>query len=138
MSRNSKRRRAVKKQELNNQTSIKNEITRDKTPVIEKDNNGNVTHKIIYTGESKQEYWIEYDSNLPIHMYSISGYECWWKYNNVGNISDFWDNTGYQEKYKYYKNDIVICTNNYNENTKKVINRNKYKYITRELFMAII
>lgn len=54
-------------------------------------------------------------------------------YNGKGNISLYWDNSGYQEEYRYYARNLIICTTSYGEKIKKkVVNE---KFITRDIFI---
>lgn len=92
---------------------IKHFIDHDSEWWIDYDERGNIIHKkIIYkTPELKGrilEFWIEYNENgNETHFVRNDGFECWCMYNNKGNISSYWDVTGYNEKYTYYRGGVV-------------------------------
>lgn len=114
---------------------LSKEITKSKLPEVKRDTCGNVLYSSQYIGDEKFEYWMDYnDDRQPVSYRDSRGNEWKCKYNSIGNISNFWDNTGYEEQYNYYKNNIVIRTDIYGGKIKKVIDREKYK-ITRDLFI---
>ena len=136
MSRSRKRhsRQSFIKKKPNISYKLSQDITRDKSPEIKRNINKDVIYNMVYIDDEKFEYWVEYDEKCrPIYYYNSRGYEWKCKYNNKGNISDYWDNTGYQEQYKYYMNNIVICTTSFGNKIKKIIDRNRI--ITRDVFI---
>lgn len=101
---------------------------------VVKNDNGNLTHNTEYFRGEKREYFIEYyKEGLPNHFISNYGYEWWCQYNSLGNIYRFWDNTGYEEEYKYCKGGIVICKSTEGI-IKKRIDRKSFPVITRYIF----
>ena len=117
---------------------VSQDITKNKNPEVKRDTSGNIIYASQYIGDEKFEYWIEYNANKqPIHYQDSRGNEWNCKYNSKGNISNFWDNTGYDELYSYYKNDIVIRTNSFSESVKKIIDRERCK-ITRDVFINAV
>lgn len=115
--------------------NVSKEITKDKSPETKRNSHGDIIYCKKYVGDEKFEYWIEYnDNHCPIYYHNTRGYEWRCRYNNKGNISDYWDNTGYEEQYKYYINNIIICTTSFGEKIKKVINRSE-RLITRDIFI---
>lgn len=115
--------------------SLSQEITQDKSPVVKRNSFGDVIYSMQYIGYEKFEYWIEYDEDRrPLSYIDTRG--CSWKckYNSKGNICDYWDYSGYQESYRYYKNNLVICTNSFGNKIKKKVITNKY--VTRDLFIS--
>jgi YD repeat-containing protein len=110
------------------------EITKDKSPIVRYNAVGDIVYSMQYIGDEKFEYWLEYDNENRIIGYLNSRGEEWrCKYNSKGNISDFWDNTGYFEKYSYYKNGLIIREDSSGEKVKKHIVRTIP--ITREVFI---
>lgn len=114
---------------------LSREITKDKTPVIERDELGNITHGTIYIGDDKLDYYIDYIDRRPIRYRDTRGRSWWIKYNSLGNISMYWDYTGYTEEYRYYANELVICTTSFGNKIKKHIKREPNKYISRDVFI---
>ena len=114
---------------------LSKEITKDKTPVVERNDNGDVIHGITYTGMNKFEYWVKYDDTKPIRYTDNMGRSWGARYNSLGNISDYWDYTGYEEVYKYYANELVICTTSTGMKIKKHVKRIEGKPITRDVFV---
>lgn len=114
---------------------VSQELTKSKAPEVKRDASGNIIYSSQYIGDEKFEYTVEYNSDKqPVHYNDSRGGEWWIKYNSKGNISNFWDNTGYEEVYNYYKNDIVISTDSFGTSTKKIIDRERCK-ITRDVFL---
>ena len=115
--------------------SLSQEITKDKSPEVKRNTFGDIIYSMQYIGDEKYEYWIEYDEcRRPISYKNSRGYSWNCKYNSKGNISSFWDYTGYQEDYKYYARNLVICTTSFGEKIKKrVIADNP---ITRNMFIT--
>ena len=114
---------------------LSKEITKSKLPEVKRDTCGNVLYSSQYIGDEKFEYWIDYnDDRQPVSYRDSRGNEWKCKYNSNGNISNFWDNTGYEEVYNYYKNDVVISTDSYGIRIRKVIDRERCK-ITRDVFL---
>lgn len=114
--------------------TLARDITKDKTPKIERNVFGDVTYSMQYIGDEKFEYWVSYNENrCPINYHDTRGrtWDC--LYNKKGNISFYWDNSGYQEDYKYYAKNLVICTDSFGSKIKKKVPRDKP--ITRELFI---
>ena len=95
----------------------------------------NLDNRVLWLQGEVDEYWIEYDEcRRPISYKNSRGYSWNCKYNSKGNISSFWDYTGYQEDYKYYARNLVICTTSFGEKIKKrVISDNP---ITRNMFIT--
>ena len=114
---------------------VSKDLTKDKSPEVKRDASNNIIYSSQYIGDEKFEYWVEYNSDKqPIHYHDSRGGEWWIKYNSKGNISNFWDNTGYEEVYNYYRSDVVISTDSYGVQIKKVIDRERCK-ITRDVFL---
>lgn len=114
---------------------VSKDITKNREPEIKRDSRGNVIYSSQYLGDDKFEYWVDYDVyNRPIKYTNSRGYEWSCLYNSKGNISKFWDNTGYEETYKYYANNLVICTDSFFNRTRKNIDKSR-GYITREVFL---
>lgn len=113
------------------------ELTKDRSPILRKNKNGDITYSMQYVGDEKYEYWIVYDdSRRPIKYIDSRGYTWSCTYNSKGNISTYWDNSGYSEVYRYYANGLVICTNSYGVKTKKKITRDeRLKFISRNSFI---
>ena len=134
------RRRHIKKDNTNKKQSpvsykVNKELTKNKMPESKRDQHGNIIYASQYVGDEKFEYWIDYnDDNQPIRYHDSRGSQWNCKYNSKGNISDFWDSSGYEEKYSYYKNNTVICTTSYGESIKKTIERTNMG-ITRDIFI---
>ena len=117
---------------------VSKDLTKNKSPEVKRDTSGNVIYASQYIGDEKFEYWIEYNSNKqPIHYHDTRGNEWWVKKKKKNNICNFWDNTGYEEVYNYYKNDIVIRVDSYGGSIKKIIDRERCK-VTRDIFINTI
>lgn len=133
-----KKRNSSYRKKITNPVSYKlsQDLTKNKAPEVKRDTAGNILYSCQYINDEKFEYWIDYnDNNQPLHYRDSRCGEWWVKYNSKGNISHFWDNTGYEEVYNYYKNDIVISTDSYGISIKKIIDRERCKFITREVFL---
>lgn len=117
--------------------SLSKEITMDKTPEVKRNSFGDVIYSMQYIGYEKFEYNIEYD-NLRRPLSYIDSRGCSWgcKYNNKGNISHYWDYTGYTEEYRYYANNLVICTTSFGDKIKKRIEKFDGRFITRDIFIS--
>lgn len=116
--------------------SLSKEITKDKSPEIKRNQFGDVIYNMQYIGYERFEYWVEYDNcRRPISYRDTHG--CSWncKYNGKGNISSYWDYSGYQEDYRYYANKLVICTTSFGDKIKKKVISNG-RPITRDLFIS--
>lgn len=114
---------------------LSHEITKDKSPITKRNDNGDLIYSCQYIGYEKFEYNIDYDtSRRPIKYQDSRGasWEC--IYNGKGNICYYWDNTGYEESYKYYARNLVICTTSFGNKIKKKVVSNKF--ITREIFIC--
>lgn len=115
--------------------NLSQDITKDKTPEVRRNAFGEVTYSMQYIEDEKFEYWVEYDKDgRPINYKDTRGYMWNCVYNAKGNISLFWDNSGYQEEYRYYARNLVICTTSFGEKIKKKIVSNE-RFITRDLFI---
>lgn len=114
--------------------SVSKDLTKDKSPKVERNTFGDVTYSMQYVGDEKFEYWITYDeSRRPLSYKDTRGQSWNCKYNSKGNIANYWDYSGYQEDYRYYINNIVICTTSFGEKIKKRIKTDKF--ITRDTFI---
>jgi len=111
------------------------DITKNKEPKEKRDKHGNIIYASMYVGDELLEYWVEYN-NLCQPVYYYDSRHNWWKckYNNHNNIAYYWDNTGYEEIYNYYRNNVVIRTDSFGNKVKQVIDINKL--ITRDLFIT--
>lgn len=115
---------------------IAKDLTKVKDPITKLDNNGNIIYSAIYVEDEKFESWIDYNTiGQPIHYHDSRGCEWWTSYNSKNNISDYWDNTGYQESYHYYVGNVVIRHDSFGCKEKKIIDRTKVN-ITREVFIT--
>lgn len=115
--------------------SLSKDITKDKSPKVKKNTAGDIIYNMQYIGDEKFEYWLDYDEQRRPIKYKDTRGRIWnCIYNSKGNISYYWDNSGYQEIYKYYANELVICTNSFGDKVRKKVRRNKY--ITRNVFIA--
>lgn len=111
------------------------DITKDKSAEVKRDTHGNVIYNGIYVDDEKFEYWVDFDENNRPFQYRDSRGNSWkCMYNSMGNISVYWDNSGYEEYYKYYANNLVICTTSYGDKIKKRIERGS-RPITRDVFI---
>lgn len=114
--------------------NLSRDITKDKTPEVKRNTFGDVIYSMQYVGDEKFEYWVDYDENRrPISYKDTRGHSWNCTYNGKGNISLYWDNSGYQEEYRYYARNLVICTTSYGEKIKKKVNNDKF--ITRDVFI---
>lgn len=115
--------------------SLSQDITKDKSPEVKRNSHGDVIYSMKYIGDEKLEYWVDFDEkNRPTHYRDSRGNDWKCMYNSKGNISIYWDNTGYEEYYKYYANNLVICTTSFGEKIKKCIDRES-RFITRDIFI---
>lgn len=138
MSRSRKRKRNTiniqKKSKPTFSYNLSQDITKDRTPEVKRNVFGDVIYSMQYIGDEKFEYWVEYDKNRrPINYKDTRGrtWDC--VYNGKGNISLYWDNSGYQEEYRYYARNLVICTTSFGEKIKKKVSNDKF--ITRDVFI---
>lgn len=114
--------------------NLSQDITKDKTPEVKRNTFGDVVYSMQYIGDEKFEYWIEYDENRRAISYKDTRGHSWnCIYNGKGNISLYWDNSGYQEEYRYYARNLVICTTSFGEKIKKRVSNDKF--ITRDIFI---
>lgn len=144
MGRNNKRKKYYRSNfnHLNNRISkptishdLSKEITKDKSPIVKRNSFGDVIYNMQYIGDEKFEYWVEYDDNRrPLSYKDTRGCSWYCKYNGKGNICNYWDYSGYQEDYRYYANNLVICTTSFGEKIKKKVITNN-KFITRDIFI---
>ena len=115
--------------------NLSKDITKDKTPEIKRNTFGDVIYSMQYIGDEKFEYWVDYDENRrPISYKDTRGHTWNCMYNGKGNISLYWDNSGYQEEYRYYARNLVICTTSFGEKIKKKVSSTE-KFITRDIFI---
>lgn len=116
--------------------NVSKDITKNKLPEIKRNTIGEVIYSSQYIGDEKFEYWVEYDESgfCPVRYHDSRGYEWKCKYNSKGNISDFWDNTGYQEAYLYYTGNTVVRIDSFGCKVKKRIDRTQRR-ITRTVFI---
>ena len=114
--------------------SVMVDITKNREPIVKRNPRGDVIYSAKYVGDEKFEYWVEYDTCArPLAYCDSRGYEWKCKYNTKGNISDFWDNRGYTERYCYYANNLIVREDSFGNKVKKHIPRDKF--ITRETFL---
>lgn len=114
--------------------NLSKDITKDRSPEVKKNRYGDIIYSMMYVEDEKFEYWVDYDEKRrPIKYKDSRGYTWSCIYNSKGNIHKYWDNSGYSEEYRYYANNLIICTNSIGNKIKKYINRNRY--ITRDVFI---
>lgn len=114
---------------------LSQDITKDKSPEVRRNSHGDVVYSMKYVGDEKFEYWVDFDENNRPTRYNDSRGNSWrCMYNGIGNISEYWDSTGYEEHYRYYANNLIICTNSFGIKTKKRIDRSS-RFITRDIFV---
>lgn len=114
--------------------SLSQDITKDKTPELKRNQFGDVIYSMQYNGDEKFEYWVDYDDNRrPLKYRDSRGYSWGCTYNGKGNLSCYFDNTGYREDYRYYARNLVICTSSFGDKIKKCVKSKNY--ITRDAFI---
>ena len=136
MSRRNKNRRGHARPRYSNRPEdIKRLVVSEQS--VSKNRKGNVTDKETTNNSVTRSYHIDYnENNNPEHYVSNYGYESWTKYNNRGNIAEYWDNTGYREVYTYYRNRHVVCETSEGEVIKRQIS-DEYPFVTRFIFRII-
>ena len=110
------------------------DIVRNRMPETRRNAFGDIIYSKQYIGDEVFEYWVTYDEFKRPVKYKDSRNHYWCcDYNTKGNIMYFEDNSGYNETYRYYAKNLVICNTNQGEKIKKrVVSK---KFITRDIFV---